>query len=97
MKLWISAGALGGASILLVLGLLFLDERHLAAFEKDNILLIVAQTSAALQSGISANQLQMMQWELNDINARIQAGKEQVGDRSRKVILEARISKLVKK
>lgn len=59
--------------------------------------LLIAQSAESIQKGVSANQLQMMRWELNDINARIAAGKPEVGDEARKVELEARIKKLVAK
>lgn len=60
-------------------------------------LILIAQSAEAVQAGVSANQLQLMRWELNDINARIKAGKPEVGDEARKVELEARIKKLVAK
>jgi hypothetical protein len=59
--------------------------------------LLIAQSAESIQAGVSANQLQMMRWELNDINARIKAGKTEVGDEARKVELEARIKKLAGK
>ena len=59
--------------------------------------LLIAQSAKALQEGVSANQLQLLQWELNDINARMKAGREQTGDASRKIVLEARIKALVAK
>ena len=59
--------------------------------------LLIAQSAKALQAGVSANQLQLMQWELNDINARIAAGVQQTGDASRKIVLEARIKALAAK
>lgn len=97
MNTWQAISAFVGASVLLVVALLFMDERHLAADEKERLELLVAQTGAAVQKGVNANQLQLMRWELNDINARIAAGKPQVGDAARKVELEARIKKLVGK
>jgi uncharacterized membrane protein len=60
-------------------------------------MLLIAQSAKAIQSGVSANQLQMMQWELNDIIARAAAGKAQVGDVSRRLVLESRIKELAKK
>jgi len=93
-------------SLLVVAGvpvgaLIVMDDRHqsvpAAAAEKDAIRVIVAQSAAALQSGVSANQLQLMQWELNDIYARFKAGKPQIGDEARKIVLEARIKALVSK
>ena len=112
MKVWKAISAFVGASVLLVLGLLFLDGRHqstqAAQYEKEalevsiaqsekTLELSIAQSAATLQSGVSANQLQLMQWELNDINARLAAGKEYPGDASRKIVLEARIKKLASK
>jgi hypothetical protein len=73
------------------------DLRYLATDEKNQILFIVAQNTAAVQGGVNANQLQLMQWELNDINARIATKNERKEDRSRKVILEARMAELAKK
>jgi len=59
--------------------------------------LLIAQSAKSIQAGVSANQLQLMQWELNDINARIASGNTQVGDLSRKIVLESRIEKAAKK
>ena len=59
--------------------------------------LLIAQSAKSIQAGVSANQLQLMQWELNDILARISAGKQQTGDASRKIVLEARIKALAAK
>ncbi len=101
MKMWQSVSAFVGASILLVLGLLFLDDRHqstqAAEVQKEAMEGMIVQTAATLQAGISANQLQLMQWELNDVNLRISSGKQFPGDASRKIILEARIKILAVK
>ena len=98
MKTWQAISAFVAASLLLVGVLLFLDERHqsvkAAEFQKEALELVVVQSAAKIQAGVSANQLQLMQWELNDINARIIAGKTQIADASRKVVLEARIKAL---
>jgi hypothetical protein len=59
--------------------------------------LLIAQSAKALQSGISANQLQMMQWELKDILAREAAGTPGPGDAARKIVLIERIKKLAAK
>ncbi len=59
--------------------------------------LLIAQSAKALQSGVSANQLQMMQWEYKDIIAREQAGKSLPADAARKIVLESRIAELAKK
>lgn len=79
-------------------GFFVLDGRYfhvdVAASEKEALQLQIAQTASALQSGINANQLQLMIWELNDINARIAAGKALPGDAARKLVLEERIRKL---
>ena len=58
---------------------------------------LIAQSAKSLQSGISANQLQMMQWEYNDIIARELAGKSLPGDAARKLVLEERIKALAAK
>lgn len=97
MNVWQAIGAFATASILLVMGLLFMDDRHLASGEKENILLVVAQSSAAVLSQVQANKLQLMQWELNDIIARASAGKPNVGDAARRLVLESRIQELAKK
>jgi hypothetical protein len=59
--------------------------------------LLIVQSAKSLQSGISANQLQMMQWEYKDIIAREQAGKSLPADAARKIVLESRIAELAKK
>jgi len=104
MKRWkpwqvvtVVAGFIGASWLLPTLGLLFLDNRHLAAAEKETILLFVAQSTQSIQAGVNANQLQLMQWELNDINARIGTKDERPGDKSRKLVLESRIKDLAKK
>ena len=97
MNTWQAIGAFVAASVLLVLALLFMDERHLAAEEKSRILLVVAQTASAIQEDVTAVRLQQLQWELNDIVARASAGKALAGDASRKIVLEERIKALVSK
>jgi len=59
--------------------------------------LLIAQSAKALQDGVTSNQLQLMRFELADINARIKAGTPGPGDEARKVELEARIRALVAK
>lgn len=59
--------------------------------------LLIAQSAKAIQDGVTANQLQLMRFELADINARIKAGTPGPGDEVRKVELEARIRALVAK
>ena len=59
--------------------------------------LLIAQSAQEIQSGVSANQLQLIRFELDDINARIASGKQQTGDASRKIVLEARIKALLAK
>ncbi len=97
MKTWASI-----ASGLVIVGMFFggffiLEDRHLAAGEKENILLVVAQSSQAVLSQVQANKLQLMQWELNDIIARKAAGKPNEGDAARRIVLESRIKELAKK
>ncbi len=83
--------------MVLVLALLFMDDRHLAADEKDNILNVVAQSASAMQADITSVRIQQLQWELNDIVAREQAGKSLPGDSSRKIVVVERLKKLVSK
>ena len=112
MKLWRALSAFVGVSVLLVLGLLFLDARHQSIeaaeyekvsleqsieYEREALELSIAQTATTLQAGISANQLQLMRWELDDINTRLAEGKPAPGDSSRKIVLEARIKALAVK
>ena len=59
--------------------------------------LLIAQSAKSIQAGVSANQLQLMQWELNDIIAREVAKKPQIGDASRKIVLVSRIKEAAKK
>ncbi len=97
MSVWQSIGAFVAASVLLVVGLLFLDDRHLAAGEKEVILKVVAQSASAIQKDVTAVRIQQLQWELNDIIAREQVGKVLPGDGSRKVVVVERLKKLVSK
>jgi hypothetical protein len=68
-----------------------------AETQKVSLELKLAQSTAALQSGVNANQLQLIQFELNDINGRIGTKDERKEDRSRKLILGARIKALALK
>lgn len=112
MKTWqMVVSALLGAATLIGIGyggIVGADGRYqliqLAQADKEKIELLVAQTAAQLQqqtatvqAGVNANQLQLMRWELDDINARIGTANEKPGDKSRKLVLEERIKKLAGK
>ena len=97
MSVWQSIGAFVAASVLLVVGLLFMDDRHLAAGEKDVILKVVAQSASAIQKDVTSVRIQQLQWELNDIIAREEARKVLPGDVSRKIVVIERLKTLVSK
>lgn len=101
MKLWVQFVTIITVIGAVLLGFIFVEDRYqsvkAANLEKKAIRVEVAQTAASIQSDVSAIRLQQMQWELDDIMARAEAGKMLPGDESRKVVLIARIEKLVTK
>ena len=89
-KLWAAAGSLLGLVVVVLGGMSFMDTRHASSLE-------LAQTASMIQADVTAVRIQQIRWELDDINARIDAGKANSSDKARKVELEGRLLKLVGK
>jgi hypothetical protein len=97
IKAWAAIGTLLGLIAFAFSAFLFLDDRHLAAGEKDTILVIVAQSAKAMQADIVSIRIQQLQWELDDIVAREKSGNSLPGDAARKIVVTERLKDLAKK